>query len=317
MSVEEYTEQELAILTGEEIPEEEPISVGDLPPEPEHKASPPDVEDPEEPEPEEDTDGGPEFTQRVYDGLIGEIRNLRRSGQEDKKWRAGVEKNLELISEKMSGDGVEAEEEEPDRDADPVGWLEFKQRQFTEEKLKPIQEKADADEEQKQVRENFSSFVNETSAAESKYLADNQVDVQEYHGHLDELRKARADYYVSQGVTPKDAAGKVQEDEINFVLDCMDGGYDPTEEAIRLYGDYKKTLPEPEPVAEKPKKMGIVAAAKKGKKASNLSKGGGTASVISLEDFSAMDWEDNPIAKKIAGNPRKFAEITTTGQTTV
>ena len=312
---EELTAEELAVVEGKDIEDEaEPIvpEAEELPVE-EAPAEESAVEVKEEAPTDEVAN-----LRKANKGILEELIKTRRSAKEDREWKQGVQQRMDLMAERLSPqETMQAPEEEPDRDADPLGWSVWAAKQNMEEVVAPIKEELDANREQQRLEEFQQDFVNRTRSAEESFLAAQEIPKADYESRLDALRLNRAKWYVATGLEPADAERATQVDEVAFIADCLQNGKNPSAEVMRMFDVLKPEIPEYAKPAQGEPGAGLdkVDAVRKGQNTDALSNvpSSGDKSVITFEQFADMP-EDDPIARKIMSSAKLFSQIQIHGQ---
>ena len=312
---EEFTEEELAMLSGEDVEDELPPAMpeesDELPAE-----DPPATEEKPISEPVQEPDEVAKL-KKANSGLLDELIRTRKSGKDDREWRQGVQNRLDAMADRLDPEPTPEPEVVPDREEDPFAWMAYQQKKNTEEAVKPLQEKIEADEHKQDVGKFVEQFTETTHNLERDFLTSAGMEKEVYDNSLDAVRDHRAKWYTATGMEADAAINQVQVDELAFIANCLQEGMNPAAEAMRMYEALGlKPLDKPTQEAAKPGGgLDKVAAVKKGQRTDMLSNvpADGDASIITFEQFSDMP-EDDPIAVKIMGNPKKFMEIQVHGQ---
>jgi hypothetical protein len=337
MSEVKFTEEELAMLDGKDVEDdEEPLLSA---PESEEEGVVSEEAEAEEPAEEpavvaettEELDYKAEYEKqrKANAGLLNELVGTRRKWSADKEWRSAVEQRMELLTEKIAAPVQEeaARDQEPDRDEDPVEWLAWKQKQEIESALEPVKEQEYAAEQERQYGELIAQAGRAAVEAEEHFLASTNMDREDYSTKLDELRYDRIKWYAASKVPIQDAMAIVEEEERQFVVNSLAEGLNPAAEIVRMHEAVKPgKIPTQEPKQEvaAPKEgvkpvMNKVTAAKQGLSEGglqNVSGSGSAGGTITAEQFADMD-PDDPIFQKIAGNETLFARLNIHGSVSI
>jgi hypothetical protein len=308
-----FTESELATLEGRDLPEEGPDAPPVVPePEPIQFAEP-EVE--EQPAQAETDSVDVDKLKRANAGLINEVTKLRKQGRDDREWRAAIEARMETLQSVMQPQpAADIQEQVPDKDEDPLAYLEWTQKQYIDEKLKPVQELEQQAQEEQQYTQMLQEAGRLATQAEKDLFDSGAVTRDEYNQKLDTVRWERMKWYMAGGSAPQEAAQIVQEEERQFVFAHLAEGNNPAAEILKLYeGLGLKPAEKPQATGPTIQKVQQVQAGAAQGKMGGVTGTGSPGGVITFEQFSNMDPED-PIFKRIAGDERLFQEVNIYGK---
>ena len=330
----EFTDEELAQLEGRDMdPEESPVyptAVEEPVVEDESEEVPAQAEEAEAEAPVV-TDYKAEYEkmQKANAGLLNELVNTRRAGKADREWRQTVEQRMEMLSQKIVQPQEEElqEEQEPDRDEDPLAWVAWNQKQEILKQLEPIKQQEEEAEKQRQYEAVINEAGRRAIAAEEEFIRHTGIEREKYSQALDELRFDRLKWYSAGGMDPQDAMAVVEEEERQFVIAALSQGLNPAAEVMKMHAMVK---PQPVPNGRQEEPVAVpkeqvappnekVSAAKSGIQESGLQNVGGsgkTGGTITAEQFAEMDVDD-PIFQKIYNSEKLFARLNVYGEVTI
>jgi hypothetical protein len=314
-----FTEEELAQLEGKDVEDDSPAAL----PESEEsvvEASEETVQEVKEVPAEAEIDYKLEYEkmEKANAGLLNDLVKTRKSSKEDKEWRRAIEERMELLA--GQGKEEEAPVEPPDRDEDPLGWLEYQQNLVIEEKMRPVAELQQKEKEQEEYGEMLAEAGRMATEAEQDLIKSGVISEEDYYKNLDEVRYARANWYLASGVSAEEASRIIQEEERQFVFGALASGDNPAAELMKIHANLK---PGPVPGREAPAveakpKLDKVQAVKAGSHQQGLQNvdTSGSKTSITAEDFAQLS-EDDPIWQKVMGNEKLFARLNIYGEVNI
>jgi hypothetical protein len=325
-----FTEEELAILNGEGLDEEEePVQPGDTEPEAVEESPAEEVEEEEAPKEAEvaskeqtveELRAELEKARKSTEGILNELVTTRKKWRGDREWREQVEQRMAMLAEKVEPQEEVADpDEEPDRNEDPLAWLDWRQKQYVNEQMQPVAEM----QEQAQVQAEYTQLLSEAAqmveAAEEDLFKTGAIEKDDYYKKLDQLRVDRGKWYVAGGMDPKQAEQMIAEEERQFVFSALSQGINPAAEVLAMYerlygGEQQQEAPKQE--SPTPKKVQSVKAGVKQQGLQNVPDGGVKSGTITAEEFAELDPKD-PIFKKIAGDETLFARLNIYGEVNI
>lgn len=315
----EFTEEELAQLEGKDVEDEDPPH------------QPDEEEVAEEPtfEPVPESEAAPdelEKQKRANAGLLNELIRVRRQEKEQREWREQVERRMDMLSAKDEQEEEPQESLEPDRDEDPVAWLAWDQERKIAVAMEPVKLKEAQEEQAKQYAEVVKRAGEAAVLAEKEFIENSEISDEVYKESLDELRFDRLKWYYAEGRSPDDAMQIVQEEERQFVINCLRNEVNPAAEIMRLHSVVSPgkipvshpSAPVAAPTEKATQVVQKIVTARKGVKEGGLQNIGESAGsgTITAEQLAEMDVDD-PIYQKIAGNERLWAAINIQGKVTL
>jgi hypothetical protein len=157
-------------------------------------------------------------------------KRLSAATRDMREYRREIASLREMIQARPAVErAIEADDNEPDMDVDPIGWMKFAKKYMDMTKA----ERAEAERQSQQQAEQQAAMA-QIGKRMDEYEKDFREDHSDYDDAVAHFRKVRQDELAESGVSASELGDALRQDLVSVVARAIRAGKDPAEVVYKL-----------------------------------------------------------------------------------